>query len=356
MFDDQVRVGHVQLQQLPRSELVVEPVDRAVLQVRERIVSGRARQLVLAEYRLFLPGVELIDRVLGRLSADPVTALDGLAAVAPRRHAFRVDDLPLHVEPADQEVVAGVLEVLEYRSRVLPHQDRVRRIVVDAEVVAEPVLLADAVQSDPGPGRVGDVVVEVVARRPSRHRALLDPIRQPALLGGFEQRNEVLFEIDQILVHAVLLIAADESADRIDAQHRRGIEHAKHEVVLLRPNSLVVVQKVVEVSDVREPDSRRLERRLDPLRPRLVERLPEVQRVGHRIEHRFRRHVRLARMERRRKLNVGRAEVLRELQPVLDCLVRIGIADFARSELLQRRGEDANFHELRFERSGGHLV
>ena len=63
VLDDQVRVGDVELQQLARGELVIEPVDRAVLQVRERIVPGRARQLVLAEHRLLLPRVELIGRV-----------------------------------------------------------------------------------------------------------------------------------------------------------------------------------------------------------------------------------------------------------------------------------------------------
>ena len=53
MLDDEVRVGHVQLQQLARGELVIEPVDRAVLQVGERIVPRRARQLVLAEHVCF---------------------------------------------------------------------------------------------------------------------------------------------------------------------------------------------------------------------------------------------------------------------------------------------------------------
>ena len=51
------------VQQLARRELVIEPVDGAVLQVRERIVPRRARQLVLAEHDLLLPRVELIGRV-----------------------------------------------------------------------------------------------------------------------------------------------------------------------------------------------------------------------------------------------------------------------------------------------------
>ena len=55
---------------------------------------------------------------------------------------------------------------------------------MDAELVADAVLLADPVQRDPGPRRVGDVVVEVVTRCPSGHRALLHPERQPARLVG----------------------------------------------------------------------------------------------------------------------------------------------------------------------------
>ena len=53
------------------------------------------------------------------------------AAVAPLGDAARVDDLPLHVEAVDQEGVAAVFQELEQRARVLPHQDGVRRIVVD---------------------------------------------------------------------------------------------------------------------------------------------------------------------------------------------------------------------------------
>ena len=62
VLDDQMRVGDVEREQFARRELVVEPVDGAVLQVRERIVPRRARQLVLAENDLLLPRVHLIGR------------------------------------------------------------------------------------------------------------------------------------------------------------------------------------------------------------------------------------------------------------------------------------------------------
>ena len=51
VLDDEVRVRNVELQQLARRELMIEPVDRAVLQVGQRIVPRRARQLVLGRAR-----------------------------------------------------------------------------------------------------------------------------------------------------------------------------------------------------------------------------------------------------------------------------------------------------------------
>ena len=82
----------------------------------------------------------------------------------------------------------------------------------------------------------------------------------------------------------------------------------------------------------------------------LVERLAQVERVGDRVEHRLGRHVGLGRVQRRRELDVVGAELLRELEPVLDGAVRIGVADLARRQLLQRGGEHADLHELRLER------
>ena len=76
-------------------------------------MTGGARQLVLGEDDLLLPGVELIDRIGGGFPVGPVAALDGLSAAAPRGKALGVGDLPFHVEPANEEVVAGVLQVLK---------------------------------------------------------------------------------------------------------------------------------------------------------------------------------------------------------------------------------------------------
>src|SRR5512138_1958037 len=98
---------------------MVEPVDRPVLQVGEGVVTRRARQLVLAENHLLLPGIELIGGNRRGPAVLPVAALDGLPAVAPGRDAARVDDLALDVEAGDEEGVAGVAQVLEDRARVL---------------------------------------------------------------------------------------------------------------------------------------------------------------------------------------------------------------------------------------------
>ena len=178
-----------------------------------------------------------------------------LAAVAPCRDALRVDDLSLHVEAADEKAVAGVFQVLKDRSRVLPHQDRVRRVVVDAELIADAVLVTDAVQRDPRAGRVRDVVVPGVVGRPSRHRTLLDAIDQPARLRVFEQRHEHRFELGEVLLERQRVVPADEAAHRADAKRLGGLEHAPEEVVLLLPERDVVMQEVVEVRDVRQRDA-----------------------------------------------------------------------------------------------------
>ena len=56
----------------------------------------------------------------------------------------------------------------------------------------------------------------------------------------------------------------------------------------------------------------RLHRGLHALRPLLVEGLAQVERVGHRVEHRLGRHVGLARVQRGRELDVVGAELARE--------------------------------------------
>ena len=300
------------------ASLVIEPVDRAVLQVRERIVAGGAGKFVLAQHRLLLPGVGEIGRVRRHLAVDPVAALHGLAAVPPPGDALGVDHLTLDVHAGDEEAVAGVLEVLEDRARVLTHEDRVRRVVVDAELVADAVALADLVERDPHPGRVADVVVEVVARRPAGHRALLDPILQTAGLGLLEQRHEALLEVDQVLIHRLGLVAADEARHRRHAEQRCGVHHGEHEVVLLAADRRVLVQHVVEVADVGDRDTGRVDGREHPLRPHLVERLAQIERVRDRIEHRFGRDVGERRVQRRGELDAVGVEGDREIEPLLD--------------------------------------
>ena len=100
------------------------------------------------------------------------------------------------------------------------------------------------------------------AIRKKKHDFMLrvfDTESQAALLGFLEQRHELLFEVDQVLVHAVLLVAADEAANRVDTEQHRRIERAQHEVVLLFPDRRIVVQHVVEVADLRNADAVRIE-------------------------------------------------------------------------------------------------
>ena len=65
----------------------------------------------------------------------------------------------------------------------------------------------------------------------------------------------MFLEVDEVLVHAVLLIAADEAADGVHAQERRRVEHSQHEVMLLLARRPIVMQQVVEVGQVREADA-----------------------------------------------------------------------------------------------------
>src|SRR5256885_387279 len=112
-------------------------------------MSGSAGQLVLPEPGLLLPGVLLLGRIGARPLAMPVPTLHRLPTIAPRRDAARIDDLAFDMEAADQKVVAGVLQILEHGARVLSHQDRMRGVVVDAELIADPVPFTDPVQCNP---------------------------------------------------------------------------------------------------------------------------------------------------------------------------------------------------------------
>src|SRR5690242_21274120 len=101
---------------------MIEPVDRAVLQIRQRIVARGARELVLGDGSLLLPGIHVIGGVRRGTAIDPVTTLHGLSAVAPGRETRTVDDLALHMETVDEERVPVVPQVLENRARVLSDQ------------------------------------------------------------------------------------------------------------------------------------------------------------------------------------------------------------------------------------------
>ncbi len=47
---------------------------------------------------------------------------------------------------------------------------------------------------------------------------------EAARLGLLEQRHEVLLEVEEVLVHAVLLVAAHEAAHGVHAERNRRIE------------------------------------------------------------------------------------------------------------------------------------
>src|SRR5262249_56796134 len=110
-----------------------------------------------------------------------------LSTVSPGRDSLGIDDLTLNVESANEKTVALVLKVLKDGASVLAHENRMRGIVVNSKLIADPVLLANTMQRDPSARRVADVVMKIVVRGPTRHRALLYAEREPALLGGFQQ-------------------------------------------------------------------------------------------------------------------------------------------------------------------------
>ena len=84
----------------------------------------------------------------------------------------------------------------------------------------------------------------------------------------------------------------------LDAEKRGGIEHAQHEIVLLLSQRGILVQHVVEIAEVGKADAGGLDRRVHAAGARFVERLPQVERIGHGIEHRFGRDVSFVRMQR----------------------------------------------------------
>src|SRR5262245_52767775 len=218
VLDDQVGIRRIQWQEFARGKLVIKPIDRPILQICQRIMAGCSRQFVFAKHDLLLPRIELVVRVLRGFAADPVAAPQRLTAVSPSRDSLRIDNLSLHVESANEKTVALVFQVLKDGARVLAYENRVRWIVMNSKLIPDAVLLANAMQRDPGAGRVSDVVMKIVVSGPAGHRALLDAECETPFLRRLQQRNEMLLEVDQVLIHAVPLVPSDKSTNRIYAQ------------------------------------------------------------------------------------------------------------------------------------------
>jgi hypothetical protein len=78
-----------------------------------------------------------------------------------------------------------------------------------------------------------------------------------------------------------------------------------------------------------------------------VEWRAQVECVRDRIEHRFRRHVGFAGVERSRELNGVGAELSAERQPFFDREIRIALAFLTRRQLLHGCRQNPDLHELR---------
>ena len=190
---------------------------------------------------------------------------DGLAAVAPGGDALGVDDLTFDVHAGDEEPVALVGEELEHRARVLAHQDRVRRVVVDAELVADAVALADPVQGDPRRRRVADVVVEVVAGVQPGIGHCSTRYCRPRSLASWSSGTK-------LCSNSIRFWSIDFDWSRPTKPHTAGTPSkdaasitAQHEVVLLAADRRVLVEHVVEVGDVGDRDAGVVDGCLDPL-------------------------------------------------------------------------------------------
>ena len=119
--------------------------------------------------------------------------------------------------------------------------------------------------------------------------------------------------------------------------------------MLLAADRRVLVQHVVEVADVGDRDTRRVDGGEHTLRPHVVEGLAQIERVRDRIQHRFGRDVGERRVQRRGELDAIGVEGDREVEPLLDGQIGIRVASLAGRELLERGGEHADRHELRLE-------
>ena len=91
-------------------------------------------------------------------------------------------------------------------------------------------------------------------------------------------------------------------------------------------------------------DARRITRLEDSLGSDLVEGVPQVEGVGHGIEHGLGWDVGQGGMQRGGELDAVGSQIGRELQPLLDREVGVGIAAFPRGQLLEGGREDADWH------------
>ena len=139
-----------------------------------------------------------------------------------------------------------------------------RGVIVDAELIADPVPLTDPVQCNPWTRGIGDVVMPGIGDVPAWHGTLLDPKRQPAGFGLLEQRHEHLFEHHQIGVHSYEGISAHKARHRIRAEQYGGVEDAQHQLVLLSAHGFICGEHVVEVGEVRQANARGLHGPADP--------------------------------------------------------------------------------------------
>src|ERR1700742_422488 len=104
---------------------------------------------MLADHGLFFPRILLIARIRARMAVLPISALQCLARVTPGGKPARIHDLALHVESTNEESIAHLPKVLEYRPRVLSHQDGMGGVIVNSKLITDPMTFADTVQGDP---------------------------------------------------------------------------------------------------------------------------------------------------------------------------------------------------------------
>src|SRR5258705_6989178 len=100
---------------------------------------------MLAEHCLLSPGLSLFRWILRGFAINPVSASYCLAAISPGRNALGLYYLSFDMKSAYKKVVTGIFQILKDRARVLAHEDCMRRIVVDTELISDARPFADPV-------------------------------------------------------------------------------------------------------------------------------------------------------------------------------------------------------------------